>query len=255
MLGRIEGAAAPQAAPGADRREEDTVNPHTTRRAMAGLAIGGVFAMGGLGGLARRAAGAAGPTPAHAAHEAAAVARSNAPGAVRERMRELWEDHVAWTRLYIVSAAADLPDLELTAGRLLRNQADIGDALRPFYGDAAADDLTTLLQEHITGAAALLGATKVGDQAASETASAAWYANADAVAAFLSAANPDAWPRADLQAEMRMHLDLTLDEATARLNGDFAADIAAYDVVRAHILAFADRLSGGIVAQFPERFA
>src|SRR5512139_3828086 len=28
----------------------------------------------------------------------------------RTDMRKLWEDHVTWTRLYIVSAAADLPD-------------------------------------------------------------------------------------------------------------------------------------------------
>ena len=48
---------------------------------------------------------------------------------------------------------------------------------------------------------------------------------------FLNAANPEIWPVADLQAEMKMHLDLTLEEATARLNGDFAADIAAYDEV------------------------
>ena len=230
------------------------MKPHTTRRAMAGLAIGGVFAMGGLNGLARRAAGSA-LAPPHATHGAGATASLSAGAAVREQMRALWEDHVVWTRLYIISAAADLPDLELTAGRLLRNQADIGDALRPFYGDAAAADLTTLLQEHITGAAALLTAAKTGDQTAIDAASAAWYANADAIAAFLSAANPDRWPRADLQTEMRMHLDLTLDEAAARLAGDFAADIAAYDVVRAHILAFADRLSGGIVAQFPDRFA
>ena len=71
----------------------------------------------------------------------------------------------------------------------------------------------------------------------------------------VAAANPDAWPRSEMQAEMRMHLDVTLQEATARLNGDFAADIAAYDEVHDHILAFADLLSNGIIQQFPDRFA
>jgi hypothetical protein len=175
--------------------------------------------------------------------------------AFQDAMRKLWEDHITWTRLYIVSFAADLPDQELTAERLLRNQTDIGDAIKPFYGEDAGNELTTLLEEHIQGAVDLLAAAKAGDQAAVETASANWYANADAIAAFLNAANPDIWPLADLQAEMKMHLDLTLEEATARLNGDFAADIAAYDQIHDHILKLADLLSTGIMQQFPDKFA
>ncbi len=138
-----------------------------TRRSMTGLAVGGLVAIGGLGGAAHRAArSSAASAEAHAAHNMGAVAVSAARVGFREQMRELWEDHVAWTRLYIVSAAADLPDLDLTAQRLLRNQTDIGDAVRPLYRDAAGDELTTLLEEHITGAAALLAAAKSGDETA-----------------------------------------------------------------------------------------
>jgi hypothetical protein len=175
--------------------------------------------------------------------------------AFQDQMRKLWEDHITWTRLYIVSFAAELPDQDLTAQRLLRNQTDIGDAIKPFYGEDAGNQLTTLLEEHIQGAVDLLAAAKAGDQAAVETASANWYANADAIAAFLNAANPESWPLADLQAEMKMHLDLTLEEATARLNGDFAADIVAYDQVHDHILQLADLLSAGIMQQFSDQFA
>jgi hypothetical protein len=54
---------------------------------------------------------------------------------------------------------------------------------------------------------------------------------------------------------MKMHLDTTLDEAVARLTGDWAADVAAYDRVHTHILHMADVLSDGIIAQFPSAFA
>jgi hypothetical protein len=174
--------------------------------------------------------------------------------AFHDAMRKLWEDHITWTRLYIISAAEDLPDQALTAGRLLQNQTDIGDAIKPFYGEEAGDQLTALLRDHILIAAEVIDAAKAGDTAAFDAALAPWYDNADDIAAFLSAANPDHWPLAEMQAMMKSHLDLTLEEAAARLGGDYAADIAAYDKVHADILHMADMLSDGILHQFPKAF-
>ncbi len=59
------------------------------------------------------------------------------PMVFHQAMRKLWEDHITWTRLYIVSAIAELPDLDATAGRLLQNQTDIGNAVATFDGDEA----------------------------------------------------------------------------------------------------------------------
>jgi hypothetical protein len=174
--------------------------------------------------------------------------------AFRNDMRKLWEDHITWTRLFIVSAVADLPDAGPAAERLLQNQADIGNALKPFYGEAAGEQLTALLRDHILIAADLVTAAKAGDTAAFEAAHARWYANADEIAAFLASANPHHWPQAEMSAMMREHLDLTLQEASARLAGDWAADIAAYDQIHTQILHMADMLSDGIVSQFPKSF-
>lgn len=174
--------------------------------------------------------------------------------AFHDAMRKLWEDHITWTRLYIVSAAADLPDKDATAGRLLQNQQDIGDAIKPFYGDEAGEQLTVLLKDHILIAVDLIDAAKSGDTAAFEAANARWYENADDIAAFLSAANPKYWPREAMEAMMNAHLDRTLEEAGAQLTGDYAASIAAYDQVHEDILEMADMLSMGIVHQFPKKF-
>ncbi len=172
-----------------------------------------------------------------------------------EAMVALWEDHVAWTRSYIVAFAADQPDADEVAARLLRNQEEIGDAIRPFYGDAAGDRLTSLLQEHIATAVDVLAAAKAGDAGGLERSLRAWYANAREIADLLHSANPTHWARKDLRSMMRMHLDLTLQEASDRLAGDFAADIADYDAVAAEIVDMAHMLARGIVLQFPERFA
>lgn len=166
-------------------------------------------------------------------------------------MRDLWADHVTWTRLYLIAAIADLPDVDAIAGRLLQNQSDIGNAIKPFYGDSAGDQLTELLRDHITIAVELVTAAKANDSAAFEDARSRWTANANEIAVFLAAANPN-WPLAELETMMRGHLDQTLEEATARLTGDFAADVAAYDEIVSHIQHMADALSDGIAKQFPE---
>ena len=171
-----------------------------------------------------------------------------------EAMRKLWEDHITWTRLYIISAAANLPDKDATTQRLLQNQTDIGNAVASFYGDAAGAKLTALLREHILGAAALIEAAKSGDKAKTDTAAELWYKNADEIATFLSSANPSHWPLADMKAGMKMHLDLTLAEATDRLHGQYAADVQDYDKIHTHILGLADLLSNGIMEQFPDKF-
>jgi hypothetical protein len=174
--------------------------------------------------------------------------------AFHDAMRKLWEDHITWTRMFIVEVAADSPATQATADRLLQNQADIGDAIKPFYGDEAGDQLTALLRDHILTAADILAAAKAGDQEGVEEASERWYRNADDIAALLSSANPQHWPLEEMREMMRDHLDLTLAEAVARLQGDYQADIAAYDEIHGQILEMADMLSAGIVAQFPKAF-
>jgi hypothetical protein len=174
--------------------------------------------------------------------------------ALHDGMRRLWEDHITWTRLFIVSATANLPDAPATTQRLLRNQDDIGDAVKPFYGRAAGERLTTLLRKHITTAAELVAAASAGDQAAVERHNRAWYRNANQIADFLSEANPRHWPRREMRSMMRGHLDLTLAEVVAYLEHDHRTDIRTYDLIHRQILKMADMLSDGIAAQFPKRF-
>ena len=207
----------------------------------------GALALGTAGADDNHAAG----THDHAAPAHGLTARQVA---FHDAMRKLWEDHITWTRLAIVSFAGGLPDLQATEARLLANQEDIGNAIKPYYGRAAGDRLTALLKEHILGAVALLQAAKSGDQTQIAKASTAWYANGNQIADFLHTANPQAWSRKEMRSMMKTHLDETLAEAQHRLGGEYAADIRDYDAVHRHILSMADTLSAGIMSQFPRRF-
>jgi hypothetical protein len=172
---------------------------------------------------------------------------------LRNDMRKLWEDHVTWTRLAVISLTSGTADTNATVARLLRNQTDIGNAVKPFYGRAAGAELTRLLREHITIAAALITAAKAGDKPAQAAAQTRWETNADQIARFLSRANPH-WKLGPMRSMLRDHLRLTAREVVARLQRNWTADVAAYDEIHRQALHMADMLSTGIVGQFPKRF-
>jgi hypothetical protein len=174
--------------------------------------------------------------------------------ALRQDMRKLWEDHVTWTRLAVISLTSDSPDTEATIGRLLRNQTDIGNAIKPYYGAAAGMQLTRLLREHILIAADLIAVARKGDQEGIASEQARWTANADEIATLLSGANPRSWKLGATKAMMHDHLRLTTNEVVARLQRNWAADVRAYDRIHLQALHMADMLSAGLVKQFPARF-
>jgi hypothetical protein len=190
--------------------------------------------------------------PRQAAHSSAVISRKELK--LRNGMRQLWEDHIVWTRLAIISLTTNSPDTEATVARLLQNQTDIGNAVKPFYGKAAGEELTRQLRQHILIAADLVAAAKAGDQAKLADAQARWQQNADDIAAVLASVNQRHWPLAKMKRELTVHLTLTTEEAVARLQGDWDADVVAYDRIHRHALHFADLLSTGIVKQFPRRF-
>ena len=196
----------------------------------------------------------------HQLHPAAVVAaqtpatETRKAFALRTDMRKLWEDHITWTRLAIISLTTGSPDTDASVGRLLQNQTDIGNAVKPFYGNAAGNELTRQLRQHILIAADVVTAAKAGDKAKLADAQARWAANGDTIAGVLASVNPRFWKLPAMKSELRMHLKLTTEEAVARLQGKWAADVAAYERIHRHALHLSDLLSEGLVKQFPQRF-
>ncbi len=191
--------------------------------------------------------------PAPASAQTHDHTRASSSASLRRDMRKLWSDHVIWTRDYIVAAVDDRPDAQAAANRLMKNQEDIGGAVGSIYGKAAGDTLTSLLKEHIAIAVDIIKFAKAGDKTAQQQADARWHRNGEAIADFLSKANPN-WPHAALVDMMNIHLSTTTDEVVARLTKNWSEDVRAFDKVYAHILAMSDTLSDGIVKQFPEKF-
>ncbi|AZS15635.1 glycosyltransferase [Paenibacillus lutimineralis] len=168
-------------------------------------------------------------------------------------MQKVWIDHTIWTRSYIVSAISDRPDQKDVLDRLLRNQQDIGNVIKPYYGEAAGNKLADLLREHILIASKIVAAAKAGNQADVKKLEADWHKNADDIAKFLSSANPN-WQFKELQDMLYTHLQYITDIVISCLKGDWKADIAATDKNEIHMIHLADILTEGIVKQFPDKF-
>jgi hypothetical protein len=168
-------------------------------------------------------------------------------------MRKLWIDHVVWTKDYIKSSLAGLEDREEVLARLSKNQDDIGNAIKPYYGEEAGNKLAALLRDHIVIAGKLVEAANTNDQESFNKLNSEWYENADDIVKLLIEANPE-YDEKELKEMMYMHLKLVTDQAVSRVKKDWEADIRAFDQGEDHMIHLADVLSMGIKKQFPEKF-
>lgn len=182
------------------------------------------------------------------------IFKTDAADQLRTDLRKLWEDHAMYTRNVILNIIDNLPGTDEAVIRLLQNQVDIGNAIKPIYGTDAGNKLTELLKEHIVIAADLLKAAKANNDTDFKAINTKWYKNADDIATFLSSANQKYWPLDGMKKMMHDHLDLTTQEAVARLKKDYEADITAFDKARAELMEMSDMLAVGIIKQFPEKF-
>lgn len=165
----------------------------------------------------------------------------------------LWEQHVYWTRIVILSMAFDLPDTELVTNRLLRNPKDFEVALSPFYGETIAAKFAELFTSHLIIAAELVKAAKINNSAAAANAEKRWYANADQIAAFLGSINPY-WSAQEWQKMLYDHLAMTKNEAVEILTGNYSNSITMFEKIEKQALAMADMMTLGILRQFPQYF-
>lgn len=170
-----------------------------------------------------------------------------------EQMNLAWLEHVFWTRLFFISVAEDLKDLEPTKARLLENPKDTADIFKKYYGSSIANTIQRLLTEHLEIGGDLIVALKNNNNTLAKELNTKWYKNADEMAEAFSRINPF-YPKEAVRNMLYEHLRLTTNEVNARLKKDYAADVKAYGLVQNEALEMAKFFVDGIVKQFPRFF-
>jgi len=172
---------------------------------------------------------------------------------LNNNLRELWEEHILWTKLVIMSIASGSPDIQLVSQRLLRNANDFEKLFMPLYGPTASEKFRELLKQHILLAADLVNAAKKKDNTQVNLIETKWYKNADEIADFLSRINPY-WDRNDVKKMMYEHLVLLKSEAVSILTNKYEDSISLFDKIEDQALMMADMYTEGILKQFPNKF-
>ena len=169
------------------------------------------------------------------------------------QMRLLWEQHIYWTRMAILSMTFGLPDTEAVINRLLQNPKDFESVLTQYYGKDIAAKFAELFTSHLTIAAELVKAAKAGNRAAAADAEKRWYANADQIADFLGGINPY-WSAQEWRKMLYDHLAMTKTEAVDILTQKYEDSISVFENIEQEALEMSDMMTQGIAKQFYQYF-
>lgn len=196
------------------------------------------------------------PSFAHEGHAAAAKVTTESAKTVelRQALRDLWIDHVFWSRnVALLTRMGDAQGAKVAEDNVVANAKAIANAMAPLYGQPAADKLFGLLAAHYGAVKEYMSASYAGDQAGKDKATQKMLANVNDISTFLSGANPN-WPKSALVALLTAHGGHHMAQIDDFARQDYAAEAQVWGAMKSHMYMIADALASGIAKQFPKKF-
>ena len=159
--------------------------------------------------------------------------------ALKIKMRELWSDHVWWTREFLIATFLASPNQADAQDRLMQNQADIGHAFGSYYGENIGKQLTALLITHITQAVQVV--KSLGNNIALQQAQKNWEQNAREIGAFIGKYTTE-----DMTDMMLSHLSLTTKEVIDLNEKNYKQSVVDFQDVLHESYMMSDKMAIGI---------
>lgn len=160
---------------------------------------------------------------------------------LQSTLRKLFTDHGVYTSFVLKSITSHLPDTKVILARLLQNQKDIGDQLKPIIGEEMGTQLTRALTNHIQLAGDCIKAATNKDKQLNHKIK-LLFDNSDQVAQLLTNINSSALPYSATQQMFHEHNQFVLDMTVARLKGEYEKEQRLYDAYYNELLEMADAI-------------
>jgi len=169
-------------------------------------------------------------------------------------LRDLWVGHIFWVR-NVSLAALDKNDAALKAAedQAVANAKSIAASIEPFYGANAKEAFFKLLAGHYGAIKAYLLATVGDTPSAQAAATQSLTSNADAIAIFLSKANPYL-PKDALGSLLLAHGSHHIQQIQELKARKYASEAKTWEDMKNHVYQIADATADALAKQFPEQF-
>lgn len=164
----------------------------------------------------------------------------------RITLASLFDTHATYTVFVILGVVNGLADVATNTKRLLENQVEIGDSMKPYIGEEGGRLLTKALTEHIQLAASVITTATAAAEGRADAAALieakkkALFLNSDKVASLISGVTT--LPLEDSKQMWRIHNELVIKMTEAQLTKNYEAFVSRYDAYKREIFAMVNAI-------------
>lgn len=152
------------------------------------------------------------------------------------QQRNLWTDNVWRTRNFYISYLYNFNDLTVARSFLDQNLRDLGNSIKPYYGNGAGDRLQDTLESRLTAFINVLEYIKTAPVGVDLSADPnlgqrllAWKDRSDAVFDVLATLNPAAWNKTEVRNIVDNSRDFWWNQLQARHRSEWVRDLTFLD--------------------------
>lgn len=165
---------------------------------------------------------------------------------MKEKLRKVFTDHVIYTKLYMEKYGTSRAETAVILKRLLSNQDDIANTLKPVIGIKQSKELARLLKQHIQLSGSMIAYVYQRDKKLADEAALKVFQNGRQVAEFLTELNPKTLPLRITEEMFDMHNKQVFKLAWCHGWKEYKEEAHVFDEYLVHMLRMSDAIAKAV---------